>query len=69
MTNERYKAMIEASGGFTPQTRRAGDRPQPLADGDETALSRAWETVSESVNSTSARSLQKAEPTQEKRSA
>lgn len=41
MTPDKFKAMIEASGGFTRPGRR-GDRPQPLTKADERAFDKAW---------------------------
>lgn len=41
MKANKYKAMIEASGGFTRDGKR-GDRPQPLSKEDESALAKAW---------------------------
>lgn len=69
MTENRYKAMIEASGGSTPKTRRAGDRPQPLHAAEETALSKAWEIVAVTASSKPSQSSDSDELIQEKRSA
>lgn len=44
MTPEKYKALINASGGFTKGVKR-GDHPQPLSKEDDAALSRAWEKI------------------------
>ena len=44
MTPEKYKALINASGGFTKDVKR-GDRPQPLTKEDELALTKAWRKI------------------------
>jgi hypothetical protein len=44
MTPEKYKALINASGGFTKDVKR-GDRPQPLTKEDEAALTKAWKNL------------------------
>lgn len=42
MNQDKYKALIKASGGFTSGVKR-GDRPQPLSIEDELALTKAWQ--------------------------
>ena len=44
MTSDKYEKMINASGGFTKTVKR-GDRPQPLTNEDEIALTKAWNKI------------------------